>query len=251
MLRFISHLANAAVFVSLAALTWNIGVAQFRSGVATHSGQQPGASARPSAVDAAKPPLQAKVLPLPLPLQAPSSDPVSTSEAKSLEPAASAITTLPLFAPGFAQNLTEQKSAEKSATGAPKGTSTPSAVKSEPRSTNMKLAVDAIVPPIRRQRPKPGSITQASGKSTQQPLQAQFATKNGKKPTKQVAVVPRAIDLSGRSALGAGTKVRSPQPRAACNIGLRFDDRLLRCVPLPSPTAATQLKIRGAKSSTR
>lgn len=319
MLRFISHLFNAAVFVSLAGLAWNMGAVRFgysetRNNLAQLVRQFGGTEAKAEATGPLAAGSEARTLNGNAKLEQAKASDQATARADiapsapgpSAKETVKDATELPAFASGVAQSIsspplapllsanpqsavtssalarepqsakaqvrTEGNAAKTDRSDEKAGTSTGEATKAVdtvklqpsvaagppsaiPPRTEKKADGDAIVPPIRRQKP---SIQVIAGLG-QKPLNGKAAAPTAAKAAKSAAKGPsvrtantaasapkKRLDLAGRSSLGVSAKpIAAGNGRGGCSEGLRFDARISRCVPLPSPTAATPLRVRG------
>lgn len=307
MLRIISHLFNAAVFMSLAGLAWNIGAARFgqaeaRNNLASLVRQLAGADAKAAAPGApgstaalpaatlmaspaspSEPPAKAMIKDA---AELPAFAPSGFAQSTTLPPPAPLVSAnpqnsvaLPVAAPEpqgtKARDRTETMAAKPDQSDAKSGMAAAETTKpvdtrkpqspaaaglpsTIPPRTEKKAEGDVIVPPIRRQNP---AGAQAIARLGQKPLNgngkdAPSSTKAAKRTAKGTSVraansaagaAKKRIDAAGRSSLGvADQPITAGSGQGNCNQGLRFDVRSSRCVPLPSPTAATPLRVRGA-----
>lgn len=281
MIRLISHLFNAAAFVSLAALSWNLAaenpkqieLRNYLAGMSPRlaiatgetrpaeqatvggSGQTSGAAVREVPAVESRPPAQA-IAPAPIETSSivvPQND--SKAPAASLSPGSPAApaAVAPRDVPGQVLPFQPRETQAAAVSAAP-AESVRAPEPSRPvqavagaaaRATAVRAATgDVIVPPIRRQKP---SAVATSGKAKPKATTARPAKQSAATTKVLASTRANAIMLPDRSTLSAG-RVASPAAasKAACKEGLRFDKRMQRCLPLPTPTAATPLRVRGA-----
>lgn len=273
MLRTFSHLANAAVFVSVAVLAWNLNPS--RSATAQSAGQSsdhrfqrptsqvaspiPGQNDRPVEQSTADPSKAAEVVPLATQSRATSAAPASALSPPSADPRSVATglvppptlppsaqsaerPMLPQFAPGLAERMSQPPAPQ--AVAPPIPTAQPETTANSPAKpasiATEKPTSGAVVAPIRRQRPSPAAASAAKRSGfAPSPSAVTTTVKTGR--AQMASAQRKPIILAGRSSLGAGTNLGNGQQ--ACKMGLRYDKNLVRCVPLASPNVPTPLKI--------